>query len=63
MAGQDSSVGIVTRYGLDDWQFKPGLEQEFSPSHTHGAHIQRVLGLFSWGVKRPDPTYPMYRPG
>ena len=58
--GRDSSVGIATRYGLDD----PGIESRWggvifsAPVHTGpGAHpASYTMGNVSFsGVKRPGP--------
>lgn len=48
----DSQVGIVTRYGLYDLGFKPGLEQEFSPSPHQWSQPTTGTGALLWeGVK------------
>ena len=64
--GQDSSVGIATRYGLDD----PGIESGWGGGEifqtgpgAHPASCTMVTGSFS-GVKRPgrgaDPRTPIF---
>ena len=55
--GQDSSVGITTRYGLDG----PGIESRWGRDFPHPTRTALVptqppmqwIPRLSWGVKRP----------